>query len=228
MGVETVLWGCLQMSSKAFILACLLGTGVALLHTLQDFSGENRHVLRKSRTFLDQIRNQVGFCKSGRRSVGAGYKRLQPWKKLQLSPEGFLQQPREAPSPQPAIMAEMQITTTILMGMDVAVISPEALARQVGQEPLQPSLHEVKEAFSELPELLCDNLHMDPVNLRLLGEVLITLLLAPPWTGIHPCLPPCLPQTRQGGGSCAGLPVPLRHPQEEAAASCWSPLPGPM
>ncbi|CAI5773819.1 hemoglobin subunit epsilon [Podarcis lilfordi] len=189
MGVETVLWGCLQMSSKAFILACLLSTGVALLHTLQDFSGENRHVLRKSRTFLDQIRNQVGFCKSGRRSFGPGYKRLQPWKKLQLSPEGFLQQPREAPSPQPAIMAEMQIT----IDMDKGIISAEALdillvvypwcqRRFAGFGNLSspPSLHEVKEAFSKLPELLCDNLHMDPVNFRLLGNVLVIIVLPPP------------------------------------------------
>ncbi|CAI5773818.1 hemoglobin subunit beta-1-like [Podarcis lilfordi] len=45
-------------------------------------------------------------------------------------------------------------------------------------EPLQISLHKVKEAFSELRELLCDKLHVDPVNVRHQSEVLITLLAA--------------------------------------------------
>ncbi|XP_033001617.1 hemoglobin subunit beta-2-like [Lacerta agilis] len=68
-----------------------------------------------------------------RRSVGPGYKGIQPWKEPQLCPEGFLQQPREAPSPQPAIMVhwtaeEKQLITTAWSKVDVATLGADSLA----------------------------------------------------------------------------------------------------
>ncbi|XP_077782863.1 hemoglobin subunit beta-1-like [Podarcis muralis] len=63
---------------------------------------------------------------------------------------------------------------TVMMTVDMAALDVDTILRLL--DPLQPSLHEVQEAFSELRELLCNKLHVDPLNFRLLGNILITML----------------------------------------------------